>query len=270
MRQFLLALQFLTIVPVKVSGTVTGKDMSGSAAFFPLAGVLQGLLAVCVALVSAAFFSPEITSGLVLLALIVSNGGFHLDGLADTFDALSVKSGGDRAADREKKLRVMKDSTTGAIGVTAIVMALLLKFLFLNNVISSSPSPGCYAFLFLMPVFSKWGMILNMYHGTSARPDGLGKMFIENITGGSVLLASSILAAFYFAADRLYLHATFGTRTTMLFFALIVVFFIFRILSARFFQSRFGGITGDTLGAAGEISEILFLMVTSLWLQRFI
>jgi adenosylcobinamide-GDP ribazoletransferase len=270
MRQFLLALQFLTIVPVKVSGTVTGKDMSGSAAFFPLAGALQGLAAVCAALLSAVFFPPEITAGLVLVVLIVSNGGFHLDGLADTFDALSVKSGGDHAADREKKLRVMKDSTTGAIGVVAIVMTLLLKFLFLNNILSSSLSTGCYALLFLMPVFSKWGMILNMYHGTSARQEGLGKMFIENISLTSVLLASLLLAFIYFAADRLYLHATFGVRTIMLFIVLIAVFYILRILSASFFKSRFGGITGDTLGAAGEISEIIFLMVTSLWLQRFI
>ena len=270
MRQLLLALQFLTIVPVKVSGTVTGKDMSGSAAFFPLAGAFQGLLAVCAALVSAAFFPPEITSGLVLLALIVSNGGFHLDGLADTFDALSVKSGGDYAADRDKKLQVMKDSTTGAIGVIAIVMTLLLKFLFLNNVISSSLSPARYAFLFLMPVFSKWGMILNMYHGVSARQDGLGKMFIENITLVSVLLASLLLTLFCFAADRLYLHAEFGAGMILLFIVLIAVFSVFRILSAGFFNNRFGGITGDTLGAAGEISEILFLLVTSLWLQRSI
>ena len=72
------------------------------------------------------------------MILIVSNGGFHLDGLADTFDALSVKSSGDHAADRERRLRVMKDSTTGAIGVIAIVMTMLLKFLFLNNLFSSS------------------------------------------------------------------------------------------------------------------------------------
>jgi len=270
MRQFILALQFLTIFPVKVSGTVTGKDMSGSAAFFPLAGAFQGLLAVCSALLSAAFFPPEITSGLVLLALIISNGGFHLDGLADTFDALSVKASGDNAADRDKKLRVMKNSTTGAIGVVAIVMTLLLKYLFLHNVISSSLPPSRYAFLFLMPVFSKWGMILNIYHGTSARQDGLGKMFIENITFTSVLLASSLLAFFYFTADRLYLHATFGARTIILFIVLTVVFYIFCILSTKFFNRRFGGITGDTLGAEGEISEILFLLVTSLWLQHSI
>ncbi len=115
---------------------------------------------------------------------------------------LSVKSGGDHAADRDKKLRVMKDSTTGAIGVTAIVMTLLLKFLFLNNMISSSLSPGRYAFLFLMPVFSKWGMILNMYHGTSARQDGLGKMFIENITLTSVLLASLSIGVFLFCSRQ--------------------------------------------------------------------
>jgi len=149
-------------------------------------------------------------------------------------------------------------------------MILLLKYLFLNTVINSSSSPARYTFLFLMPVFSKWGMILNMYHGTSARQDGLGKMFINHITLPSVLLASLLLAFFCFAADRLFLHALSGTSTIPLFIALLAVFSIFRILSGRFFNDRFGGITGDTLGATGEISEILFLVVTSLWLRRFI
>jgi adenosylcobinamide-GDP ribazoletransferase len=270
MRQFFLALQFLTILPLKVRGIVAEKDISGSAVFFPVAGAFQGLLAVCTALLSVNFFSSEITSGLVLLTLIVINGGFHIDGLADTFDALAVKSSGDRAADRVRMLSIMKDSTTGAIGVIAIVITILLKFLLINNLLSSPLPTSSYASLFLMPVFSKWAMVSTMYHGNSARQDGLGKMFIDNISLGKVVLASLLLIFFCAAADMLYLHKAYGTGSIILFFALFAVSYIFCILSVKFFQKRFGGLTGDTLGAAGEISEILFLMVASLWLQHSI
>lgn len=270
MRQLFLALQFLTILPVKVRGTVTGKDMSGAAGFFPAAGALQGLLAVCTALVSVKFFSSEITSGLVLLTFIVSNGGFHLDGLADTFDALAVKSSGDRTADRARMLSIMKDSTTGAIGVVAIVMTILLKFLFLNNLLNTSLPVSGYVFLFFMPVFSKWAMVLSMYHGKSARKDGLGKMFIEQITLVKVVFASLWLIFFYVAADMLFLQKTYGTASIIIFIVLFAVSYMYCLLSVKFFDNRFGGLTGDTLGAAAEISEILFLMVVSLCLRHSI
>jgi adenosylcobinamide-GDP ribazoletransferase len=270
MKKILIAFQFLTIIPVRVNEDISEKEISQSAVYFPVAGAFQGLSAVCTALLSVNFFSPEITSGLVLLTFIVINGGFHLDGLADTFDALAIKSSGDPAADRDKKLGIMKDSTTGAIGVIAIVMAILLKFLFLADILSSSPASACYVFLFLMPVFSKWVMISMMYHGKSARQDGLGKMFIDNITLVKVAFASLLLIFFCVAADLLYLRKLFGSSAIILYLLLIAVLYIFSFLSTKFFEKRFGGLTGDTFGAVSEISEILFLMVTSLWLQHFI
>ncbi len=133
MKSLLLAVQFLTIIPVSVKGEVTQADVARSAAFFPLAGALQGVIAALAALIALRLFPPTITGGLVLCVLTVVNGGFHLDALADTFDAIAVKSTGDGAQDRQKRLSVMKDSATGAIGVTAIVMALLLKYLFIRR-----------------------------------------------------------------------------------------------------------------------------------------
>src|SRR3990172_8336533 len=110
MRQLLLAFQFLTIVPVTVRGEVSEKDMAGSAAFFPVVGAFQGILAAGAALLFIKLFSPEVTCGIVVLMLTLTNGGFHIDGLADTFDALAVKTSGDRAFDQEKRLSAMKGS----------------------------------------------------------------------------------------------------------------------------------------------------------------
>ena len=73
--------------------------MARAAAFFPLAGALQGLIAALAALLS--FPLPGSRAASVLLVLTAMNGGFHLDGLADTFDAIAVKSTGDCAVDRQ-------------------------------------------------------------------------------------------------------------------------------------------------------------------------
>jgi adenosylcobinamide-GDP ribazoletransferase len=267
-KQLMLALQFLTILPVRITGPVTDKELSGSAVFFPFAGAVQGIMAVSVGLLSGSIFSSEITAALVLLVLIISNGGFHLDGLADTFDALSVKSGGDPAADRDRKLSIMRDSTTGAIGVAAIVMAILLKFVFLVQVLGSIPQQGLYVFLFLMPVFSKWAMVLMMQLGASARMDGLGKIFIKESTLSRFFISSLLLAGLSAAAGFFFP----GEYTIVLGMLIVIsaVLILFCFVSGKFFENAFGGLTGDTLGAAGEISEILFLMVTAVWLQLFI
>lgn len=266
----LLALQFLTIIPVKVKGGISEKEVAKSAAFFPVAGAFQGLLALLSASLLLRILPPDIVSGLLVLILTISNGGFHLDGLADTFDALSVKSGGDASADRQKRLSVMKDSTTGAIGATAIVFSILLKFLLLNNLLLNSSPFTFYSLLFLMPVFSKWIMVTAMYHGTSARQDGLGRIFLNNVGIQAVAFSSLLVITFYVAAAELHLLKVLGSVSIELFVILCVVLYAFGLASLKFCTKRFGGLTGDNLGAISEISELLFLAVTIIWLRRSI
>lgn len=282
MKQLLLALQFLTILPVRVKGSVSEKDVARSAAFFPLTGAIQGLLMVLFTMLFLKVFSPEIAAGLVILILIMSNGGFHLDGLADTFDAIAVKSTGDREKDIEKRLAVMKDSTIGAIGVVAIVSVILLKFLFISNLFTGSINPPfpsltlrgdvrgvVYSMLFLMPVFSKWIMVIAMHHGTSARQDGLGRIFLDNVSLGTVVISSVLLTSLcIFIAGVI--PGVNRTGVIKLFITLFMLFYIFSLMAAKFFKKKFRGLTGDNLGALNEVSEILFLMVVTVWLRHFI
>ena len=106
--------------------------------------------------------------------LVLSNGGFHLDGLADTFDALAAKG------DREKKLSVMKDGTIGPVGVIAVFFSLLIKYLAIKN-LTLFPLFTLYSSLLFMPAISKLAMVISMFYGKSARADGLGRLFIQNI-----------------------------------------------------------------------------------------
>lgn len=269
MNRFLLAFQFLTIVPIKVKGDISEDEIAESAKFFPVAGALQGLLAAVSALFLSKVFPLEIVSALVVLILILSNGGFHLDGLADTFDALAVKSSGDEKADREKRLAVMKDSATGAIGVVSITLIILIKYLFIKNLfLINAPLPAVLSIVFLLPVFSKWAMVPAMHHGISARKDGLGRIFIDNSSINTVVFSALLAAGFYMMIVIFRVYRVHVTDTIVLLLALFSVLYIFSFLSAKFCEKKFNGLTGDTLGAIGEISEVLFLMVVVLWLRH--
>jgi adenosylcobinamide-GDP ribazoletransferase len=270
MRPLLLAFQFLTIIPTRVPGEITERDYSRSASFFPVVGAFQGVIVVVVVLCLGKEFPPAATSALILLAWVLTNGGFHLDGLADTFDALAVKSTGDKGIDRERRLAVMKDSSSGSIGVTAIVFAVLLKFVFLGFMISHAEPYVCLTLLFLMPVFSKWVMVVSLYHGVSARPDGLGKLFIDAVGKNAVVLSSLFVILLFFSSSSVYLYKLFGTRTITLFFSLCLTLYLFGLLAVWCFRRRFGGLTGDNFGAIHEISEVLFLITVTRWLQHSI
>ena len=270
MRPLIIAFQFLTIIPLKVNGGISEKDLSRSAVFFPVVGAFQGLLTAVVVRLSLMPFSGDTASALAISALVLCNGGFHLDGLADTFDALAVKSQGDEQLDREKRLAVMKDSTTGAIGVVSIVLVILLKFVFMRELLIKASVDTASSFLFLMPVFSKWVMVPSLYIGSSARQDGLGKAFMDSVTLSTVAYASLSLIMLCAMAASLHLYKIFGTATLALFFSLCALFFVLSFMTVRLCTKRFGGLTGDIFGAINEISEILFLFMVLLWLPHSI
>ena len=199
-KRMLLAFQFCTIVPVRVSGDVTEEEVAASAAFFPLVGAFQGIVVGWCAFLLVKILPPDLAAALALISLILTNGGFDLDGLADTFDALAVRSSGNVEKDREKRLAVMKDSTTGAIGVIALVITLLLKFVLMRRLLSDLSVPAAAMLFFLMATFSKWIVVPLMYHTVSARKDGLGKIFIEHAGLSSIGWSTAIVALVILAA----------------------------------------------------------------------
>lgn len=268
MRSLLLAVQFLTIVPITVKGNITAREVGRSAAFFPLAGAIQGLFIVLGLIMFSKVFPPDITAGLLVMLLAFSSGGFDLDGLADTADALAIKSSGNRETDIGRRLLVMKDSSIGSIGVVALIFVILLKYLFIKSVISDLPFRTGASLLLLMPAFSKWITVPSMFHGMSARNGGLGKIFIENAGIQSLLISSILVIALCLAV------VLFGSLVPVYggFFLCILLFSLFysiSLSSVRFFENRFGGLTGDHFGALTEISEIIFLAVAYLWLRHF-
>jgi cobalamin 5'-phosphate synthase/cobalamin synthase len=269
MHRLLLALQLLTRIPVPVRGEVSARDLGASTAFFPAVGAVQGLLACGAALLLLRLYPPAVVGAAVVALLAAVSGGLHLDGLADTFDALGVKATGDAARDRERRLAAMRDSAIGAMGTIAICLALLLKTLLAGSLLAGRPLAAACAALFLAPVGSKWAMVVALRHGEPARPDGLGRAFGEHCTGGALLLALALGCALFAAAWRA------GGRGATLAGAAVGAAFLAGIyLAGRAFVlfcgRRFGGVSGDTVGALGEIVEILLLATAVPWLRHSI
>ena len=266
-RDTLLAMQFLTIVPVRIKGAVTADDMPGAAAFFPAVGALQGLLAIVVAMASSRFFDAGITACLILISLSAVNGGFHLDGLADTSDALAVKSSSDAVRDREKRLSVMKDSSTGAIGVAALIFDLLLKFTLLQSLLMYSSSFTRCALLFMMPACAKWTMVQALHRSRPARTGGLGSTFISATGKREAIKATVITVLAALAVAEGFQHTRYAAAAAPLLFILFGALYCLQFMLVRFFDARIGGMTGDTFGAVNEASEIIYLVVANAWLR---
>ncbi len=267
MKRLLLAFQFLTVFPVKVKGDVSENDLVSSTAFFPAAGAFQGLVLAGTALGGTKIFQPEVVAGLVISVYLLMSGGFDMDGLMDTFDALAVRSTGDEERDREKRLSVMKDSTVGAMGAMAMAMVLLLKFLLLNSLFHTVPLDTAVSLLFLMPVFSKWVTVPAMYHGIPARRDGLGRIFLDRVGLAHVFVSTLVLSIFCLASAALYLYKAYAVGSIEMLITLSLSLYLLSLIAARFFLRKFGGLTGDNFGALSEISEILYLLEISVWLR---
>ncbi len=259
MKRILLAFQFLTIIPVKEIKEVSEKEMGGASALFPVTGFVQGSLFALSATLFLKVFPGELTNGLLILVMVITSGGLHLDGLADTFDAVASRGG------EEIKHAIMKDSTIGPTGVTAIVLVLLLKYLLLNTLFFKSSLTTYYSSLFLMPVFSRWAMVPAIFHGKSARQDGLGRIFIEN-TGLKEFVTATFLTLLF---SGITLVAGNKANNYQL-LAVLPALYLFSLIAVWFSNKNFGGMTGDTFGAVSEISEILFLIMAVICLQKSI
>ncbi len=268
-KYILLAFQFLTIIPVKTAKTVNKPvnedDIAKSASFFVLVGLIQGISLAVIEYMSGMVFHPDLIPAIVIFAYVLSNGGFHLDGLADTFDAVAAKTKGNADSDRQKRLSIMKDSSIGPIGVTAIVFALSFKYLLLKNLSHFTPFTY-YSSIIVLPILSKWTMVISMFHGKAAREDGLGKMFLSRISSREVVI--STLTLFVLLSMLLLFFSRFAPDFQYLFYAaLIAAMYILCRLFINFFNKKFGGLTGDTLGAVSELTEIAFLLLVIVWLR---
>ncbi|MBI5664500.1 MAG: adenosylcobinamide-GDP ribazoletransferase [Nitrospirae bacterium] len=251
MKKLLLAFQFLTIIPMQNMGDVSEEEMGKTTAVFPLVGFAEGVVLAFLAALFIKVFPAELTNALLVLILVIMNGGLHLDGLSDTFDAVASR------ADRGKKLEIMKDSTVGPMGVIAIVMALLLKYVLLNTVSFQSTTVSYLMTVLAMPVLSRWSMVNAAFYSGPARKDGLGRLFIEHTRARQLIAATAAVIVL------IALVCTMVSQFSLLMFYVmfaVPVLYAFSFVAVWFFSKMFGGMTGDSFGAVNELAVLIFLL----------
>ncbi|WP_180173846.1 adenosylcobinamide-GDP ribazoletransferase [Acinetobacter sp. YH01024] len=237
MTPFWIALQFLTTFPIQLKAMPSKQQNGQSLLFYPAVGLLIGGI---LALLAFTLHSLPIIllSSILLVVWIWLTGGLHLDGLADTADAWVGGFG-----DAERTLNIMKDPACGPIGVLSLVVICLLKWSALYVLLQQQ----MYLALIVFPVLGRLAPLFLFLTTQYVREKGLGSSIAATIPRKSAYLVFILClsACLYFS--------WLGVVS--------ILTFICTLLYLRWkFIQRIGGVTGDTIGAAIEITEVSSLL----------
>jgi len=239
-RNVLSAFRTLTILPLPGRDAA---DLSGTLFFFPLVGAFLGFIVLVLAMAAKwiGFSHPAVLAALSVALITWITGCLHVDGLGDAADAF----GGGKT--KERALEILKDPRMGSFGVTAIVLALLVKV-------------GCWQFFLLN---GESGVILwSLVFARSMQ--GLLIAFVPNARAESIagafrvhgaLAKGMVVFSFLLTATAAAFAASPGEAIAFALLSLAVA-----ALFALYCFRKLRGITGDCVGASSELVEITVLL----------
>lgn len=223
------------------------ESMAYSLCFFPLVGLVSGLLLVLGNFLCAKFEIEPLLRGVFLsIVPIVVTGGIHIDGFMDTSDAMASYQ------PKERRLEILKDSHIGAFSVISLVCYMLLYVACMVSVVDEKA-----IWLFgICLVFERAMSGLAAVTLPNARKNGMLQTFTSASKKGAVIatslfyLAISMGAIYFIASWKVCIYAGL----------LAAVYFYYRYFSMK----HFGGVTGDLAGYYLQVQEIVYLVATYL------
>ena len=238
MKQFILALTFLTRLYIPNRYQMSEKDFAGSVWFYPIIGLIIGgfLSSIHWGLL---WLTEE--KGLLALVLVLSyvflSGGLHLDGLADSFDGLF--SGRDKA----RIFEIMQDSRIGSFGVVGLIIyfgTMIISLQYVNWMI-----------ILLFPLVGRSSILLAAGISQYAKEKGMGKIIVD-ATKPIHLIYGLVLS--------------FGIGALLDIKSLIPmgITFVLVFLMTKGISKKLSGITGDIMGMTVEVSQCVFLLLTAI------
>jgi len=240
---FFCALKFLTIIPCPRQSLSEEKwqhSLGLSVLFYPLVGLVIGLLlCLCVA-ISNGSDSVFLSSVILLTIWVLVTGGLHLDGLADCADGWMGGLGS-----KEKTLAIMKDPACGTIAVLTLLLTLLLKLAAIEMLLRMN-FPLWY--WVLPPMLGRLAIIGVLLTTPYIRSGGIGELLSQRFVRSNAIVVVMLVSLLVFSAD---LFLAIG-----LLVSIVIVVAILRVIMC----SRLGGCTGDTLGASVELVELTALL----------
>lgn len=231
------AVRFLTVLPLGRLPPPTHARIARSMAAFPLVGLLIGAGGASVGWLAGWLWGDLLRAVSVVVAWMILTLGFHLDGLADSCDALfSWRS-------RERKLEIMKDSRIGTMGALGLLTIVLVK-----GAALASLGTAWWLGALLAPMWGRWASIYAIFSFPPARTAGMGRTFHDHLHRTQFVVAT---------ASALVVGAVVLPPWGAL--VVLAVWLLGRGLAGRM-VAALGGLTGDTYGALSEVGEVVTLL----------
>jgi adenosylcobinamide-GDP ribazoletransferase len=254
-----LAFGTLTAVRVPPPSSLAAPVPSRAMAVAPLTGLVPGLAAAVLGWLGLRLgWSALVVAALVIGVFALSTRGLHLDGLADTADGLAA------SYDRDRALQVMRRGDTGPTGLAAVLLVLLLQFAALSQVLAEALAQvpdnalgqlRAVAVIVVVAVVARLTIPVLCAEGVpAARAEGLGATVAGSVVPaliGLAVLAVAVLAALGG------MIAGFAWWAGPL--AVLATLVVAAVVTQRA-VTRFGGITGDVVGAAVELGAAAVLL----------
>ncbi|MFA0485659.1 adenosylcobinamide-GDP ribazoletransferase [Vibrio sp. 10N.222.55.B11] len=239
---FALAMGFFSRLPMPKNTPYSTERMNRSGRYFSTVGLLLGVLCGGVFLLLDVVLPSAVAIFLMMSFSLMLTGAFHEDGLTDMADGI----GGGMTL--ERRLTIMKDSRIGTYGASALIMALFGKWVLLNELISMT---GLFMVIVTSYTFSRAiaaSLIYDMPY-VSDLDTSKSKPLANKQTKGELvfLMLVGLLPSLWF-----------GLACTCV---LVVIAYVFRVGFKKWLIARIGGFTGDCLGAAQQLMELLIYVV---------
>lgn len=241
LNNFLLFIQFFTRIPVNKNLECEKENFGNGAFFFPIIGLILGGMQFILANLLFDYLPFNVLAALVVMVPVIVTGALHLDGLGDLCDGFYAFKGG-----KDKIIEIMKDSTIGTFACAAIVFDILLRYTTMEGLLQYR----YLSFIIVVPVISRFTIVLIAYLGKNAKENGTGNIFIGNINLRTLLIALLITLVI-----SILLLDIITAVIIISLSALVTVIF------NKYCEFKIGGLTGDLLGANNEIIEIFVLIM---------
>lgn len=228
MQGVVAALKYLTVWGRLSAMQPTPEAVGAAAAYFPLVGLLLGLLLAIVNYGLSLYLDSGILSIFLVAILFGATAGIHLDGTRHTFDAMVYR---------------MMNQRTQTCGVVAVLFVVLFKIAATNAI-----DERIALSLFLAPVAARWALVLCLY-GYHDRCEETPKRIAENVKFWHLLTATAVtlgLAVYLLGRKGLWLGLALA---------------IFTLLIRSLLHRRHAVLTEDNFGAVIELSEVLGLIL---------
>ncbi|MFD0677886.1 MULTISPECIES: adenosylcobinamide-GDP ribazoletransferase [unclassified Paenibacillus] len=259
------AFQFLTRLPIPVKLDYTDSLFRRSVIFYPLVGMVLGLLISFTGellqgdllLAAGLGLGSSVNAALLLLVWVSLTGALHLDGLMDTADGILSHR------PREQMLEIMKDSRVGAMGVIACVLLLLVKWTLLQQWLTLPH----HTFMFILPLallWSRWYMVVAIAKWPYARQGqtsrGIGSFF-RGLSVKHLIFHTLLALLLSFALVWLSDGGILSLDGLLIIGAAAIGTVLSGVLISIYLSRKLGGLTGDTYGAMNELLEAVLLLI---------